>query len=83
MGTYYHCYGCGRTAQSLQKLRSHTGRCFWYRWFKANDIIDQAPFHPNNLAASLEFMRGEEVDASKLVLRYPTNPHGLRADEYR
>lgn len=71
MGNHLYCWGCGKTFGSYQSLKSHLGRCYWYRWFKDNEMLDHAPFHPDNLLASLEFMRGEPVPEDSIKLRYP------------
>jgi len=71
MGYRLYCWGCGKTFGSYKSLRGHVGRCYWYRWFKENDIMEQAPFYPDNIAASLEFMRGEPVPEDSIKRRFP------------
>ena len=52
----YYCWGCGKTFQSYKAMAGHVGRCFWYQFYKADDNLEAAPFHPSNIATSLSFM---------------------------
>jgi len=52
----YYCWGCGKTFRSYRSLIGHLGRCFWYQFYKADDNLEAAPFHSNNIETSLAFM---------------------------
>lgn len=71
MGYRLYCWGCGKTFDSYRSLKAHCAMCYWYRWFSENEMLDHAPFHPDNIYASLEFMRKEPVPEGFIPLRYP------------
>lgn len=82
MGYRLYCWGCGKTFGSYRSLRSHISSCYWYRWHKENGILDDAPFHPDQIYTSLEFMRGRPVEEGSIPLRYPKG-HPKREQEIR